>query len=348
MKPAPELWDLLTKAYPCPGFSGTCQSMRWNPRNGHIPRGFLGATGKLSDVELVLVFAEPHDPKPGDHETMEEAAEHAYRSFKSGMGEFHQKARAFFNLCWPSLPFDDQLKRIWVTESVLCSAERSTGPVPKEVENECGLRYLKQQLALFPNALVVALGVKARVRLKRIGIVHFEKAHAFGLPGCNQQEALPSWVRVSQILKGRHLDSPRIACCKPIPVIEPIQPINKPTISYSPPTGMMPVETKRKTLTSEEADIYTCKLEKRVEAIGINLERWVLSVGKQNDIKQGKGPRHAIVTCAQEWAAKGATYGAVLGLSVIRGDGRKHKIEPRDLAGFVCANGYCNVDPPNP
>jgi len=203
MKPAPELLDLLAGAYPCPAFSGVCQCMRWAPEKGHIPRGFLGASGEPSEVEIVLVFAEPGDPQPGDHETLEEALAHAYRSFKSGTGVFHQKARAFFNLCWPGLSFDDQLKRVWVTESVLCSAEWSTGPVPREIENECGLRYLKQQLALFPNALVVALGSKAQSRLSRIGVQNVEKAHAFGLPGCNQKEALPSWIRVAEMLIGK-------------------------------------------------------------------------------------------------------------------------------------------------
>ena len=102
----------------------------------------------------------------------------------------------------------------------------------------------------------------------------------------------------------------------------------------------------RKTLTSEEAAAYTRALERRAEGLGIELGKWVLGVGKANDIRQGKGPRHAIVTCAQEWAARGATYGNVLGLSVIQGDGNKYKIRTHDLAGFVCANGYCTIAPP--
>lgn len=320
--------------------------MRWDPKNGHIPRGFLGATGKLSDVELVLVFAEPGDPQPGDHQTMDEALAHAYRSFKSGNGVFHQKARAFLDLCWPGLAFDDQLKRIWVTESVLCSAERTTGPVPRQIELECGLRYLKQQLSLFPKALVVALGNKAQSRLKRLGIQQFEKAHAFGLPGCNQKEALPSWVRVAQLLKGRSREASRIAYCKPIPIIEPVQPDEMPVKYSLPRSGQGSVTTRRKTLTREEASEYTRALERKAETTGIDLARWVLSVGKPNDIRPGNGPRNAIVACAQEWAAKGATYGSVLGLSVVQGDGQKYKIRTHDLAGFVCANGYCDIEPP--
>ena len=103
---------------------------------------------------------------------------------------------------------------------------------------------------------------------------------------------------------------------------------------------------ERKTLTSEETDAYTRDLERQAKAVGVELNHWVLGVGKANDIRMGKGPRHAIVTCAQEMAAKRATYGSVLGLSVIQGDGQKYKIRIQDLAGFVCANGYCTITPP--
>jgi len=206
MKPAQELLDVFAQAYPCPGFGAKCNSMRWDPPQGHIPRGFMGGTGALSEVEVVLVFAEPGDPTPGDHETLHEALSHAYRSFQSGRGVFHQKARLFFDLCWPGIAFDEQMKKVWLTESVLCSAKQTTGPVPVDIERECGTRYLRRQLALFPNALIVALGNKAHSRLQRIGVTGIEKAHAFGLPGCYQKEAYPSWVRIADIVRKRHTD----------------------------------------------------------------------------------------------------------------------------------------------
>lgn len=111
-------------------------------------------------------------------------------------------------------------------------------------------------------------------------------------------------------------------------------------------TGMDTMNLTRKTLTREEAAEYTRSLECQAEAIGIELDRWILAVGKPNDIRIGKGPRFSIVACAQENAAMGATYGSVLGLTVIQGDGRKYKIRTHDLAGFVCANGYCTITPP--
>ena len=102
----------------------------------------------------------------------------------------------------------------------------------------------------------------------------------------------------------------------------------------------------RMTMTSAEAAEYTTSLERRATKIGIPLEKWILKPGKANDTRQGSGPRHAIVSCAQEWASKGATYGLVLGMTVKQGDGRSYKNKTCDLAGFVCANGYCMIAPP--
>jgi hypothetical protein len=68
VKLSPELEKVLLPAYaPYPEFNRACSEMRWYPSAGHVPRGFLGATRKLSEVELVLVSAEPGDPCDGDN-----------------------------------------------------------------------------------------------------------------------------------------------------------------------------------------------------------------------------------------------------------------------------------------
>src|SRR5437763_10943031 len=67
MKIPTPLANILLPAYgPCPEFATACKEMRWNPDAGHVPRGFLGACGELSEVELLLVFAEPGDPHVGE------------------------------------------------------------------------------------------------------------------------------------------------------------------------------------------------------------------------------------------------------------------------------------------
>ena len=59
--PAIELLDLLLPAYsPCAGFSARCAGVaKWAPESGHLPRGYLGATARLDDVDLILLVAEP-------------------------------------------------------------------------------------------------------------------------------------------------------------------------------------------------------------------------------------------------------------------------------------------------
>ena len=67
MYPNEELFEVLVAAYgPCRHMlthGGGCLQSRWRPAAGHVPRGFLGATGELDDVELVMVLAEPGNPK---------------------------------------------------------------------------------------------------------------------------------------------------------------------------------------------------------------------------------------------------------------------------------------------
>jgi len=201
-RPVPALVRILSMAYRCRHFSGACRGMRWDPKAGHIPRGYCGATGTVSEVKLVLVVAEPGDPQPGDHETMDEALQRTVWAFREGPGLFHRNARKLLGYCWPDLGFDQQLRRVWITESVLCSAEVTTGPVPREVERACGEDYLLPQLMLFPRAIVVALGGKAHQRLKRLGIPH-EEAHALAPPGCNQKAADPSWRRIGELVRRR-------------------------------------------------------------------------------------------------------------------------------------------------
>ena len=62
--PVKEIIDILLPAYsPCSGFEGACRRMAtWDPQKGHVPRGFVGATSSLEEVEVVLLVAEPGDP----------------------------------------------------------------------------------------------------------------------------------------------------------------------------------------------------------------------------------------------------------------------------------------------
>jgi hypothetical protein len=206
MKLNPSLGKLLAPAYaPCSAFAGNCREMRWNPAQGHVPRGFLGAAGTLKDIELVLVFAEPGDPHDGEiHEGLATAYQYATYAFKTGKDQFHRNVRAILDACWPGAAFDEQMKKVWMMESVLCSATKECGPVSAVAASECGRRYLAAQLELLPRALVVALGRKAQQRLCSISFTKFLPAFAVAPPGCNFPGAQESWDRIPIELRRRN------------------------------------------------------------------------------------------------------------------------------------------------
>jgi len=190
--------DVLLPAYaPCPEFGRACTEMRWQPKTGHVPRGFLGASGALNEVELVLVFAEPGDPQEGEsHTGLESAYEYATFSFETGKDQFHRNVRHVLDSCWPELSFEQQMHKVWLTDSVLCSARKECGPVSAGASRACGNRYLRAQLELFPGALVAALGGKAQERLRALGFTSFISAYAAAPPGCNRREAQASWDQI--------------------------------------------------------------------------------------------------------------------------------------------------------
>ena len=202
----PEISKILEPAYnPCPAFSGSCFDMRWDPSAGHVPRGFRGATGRLDEIELVLVYAEPGDPQPGEtHTGLASAYEFANHSFTAGTDLFHRNVGFILDSCWPNLSLSEQLRKVWMTESVLCSAPREGGHVRREVTSECGKRYLLKQLELLPHALVVALGNKARDRLRGLGFFNFLAVKSVAPPGCNFLGARESWTQIAHRVRSKH------------------------------------------------------------------------------------------------------------------------------------------------
>lgn len=201
---ATDLAEILSPAYRCPEFDGACKCMKWKPEEGHVPRGFHGAYGSPCEVELVLVCAEPGNPHSGERHTgIESAFEYTGSALEAGTDRFHENVLKILELCWPGQSFEQKMRRTWLTDSVLCSAEIEGGPVPKSATLACGNRYLKRQLALFPNALVVALGVKAQKRLRGQGVEGFLCAAAVAPPGCYFSGARASWEAIPQALKSR-------------------------------------------------------------------------------------------------------------------------------------------------
>ena len=204
-----KLKEILKPAYRCVGFDSTCDPpMRWTPNSGHVPRGFYGATGDLEEVTLVLVLAEPGDPSrnPGPEECYEDA-ESAFdftgHCFLTAGGQGHENVRNLICRCFPGLSLVDAMRKVWITESVLCSAPFPGATVGAGIERFCAERYLLSQLRLFPHATIAAMGSKAMTRLKRYQVQipnQIVKCGAVFPPGCNFKSTKDSWDRLVEIV----------------------------------------------------------------------------------------------------------------------------------------------------
>jgi hypothetical protein len=184
--------------------------MRWIPERGHVPRGSCGGSGDLSDIELVLIVAEPGDPHEREaySATMEPAelfaivSQYVYDCYESGKDQFHRNIRRILDQCWPGLPFIEQMRRTWITESTLCSAVVEGGRMPPTVNRFCVDSYLAFQLTLLPHAVIAAVGGKARDRIRHLKR-DFISVAAAAPPGCNFRGAKESWEQIAVEVRKR-------------------------------------------------------------------------------------------------------------------------------------------------
>ena len=211
--PCPELTALLLPAYKCRHFDGGCAGAAvWDPDRGFVPRGFIGALGRLDDVKLVLLLAEPGNGLPGEshpfagepRDFLNELCRYVFDQFEAGSSLFHKNVRYILDRCWPGLTLRRQLERTWITESYLCSAPYATAPVLRRSERTCAESYLAPQLDLLRDRVIVALGGKADSRTARLPGIRVHRAFAVGPPGCNHRGARPTWDRIPTLLRERY------------------------------------------------------------------------------------------------------------------------------------------------
>ena len=159
-----KLKEILKPAYRCVGFDGTCDSlMQWAPHLGHVPRGFYGATGDLEEVTLVLVLAEPGNPSPDPrpeecYTDVDSAFAFTGHCYLQAGGQGHKNVRRLIERCFPGLSLEGAMRKVWITESVLCSAPFPGAKIEPRIERFCAERYLLDQLRLFPSATIAAMG----------------------------------------------------------------------------------------------------------------------------------------------------------------------------------------------
>ena len=160
----------------------------------------------MKDVALVLVLAEPGppNPNPGPEECYSDVdsafafTEHCYlHAGKQG----HENVRKLIRRCFPGLSLVDAMRKVWITESVLCS-DSSPGA---DIERFCAGQYLLRQLRLFPqHATIAAMGQsKAVKRLNRYkGQIpnRIVECGAVFPPGCNFKSTKASWDKLVEIV----------------------------------------------------------------------------------------------------------------------------------------------------
>jgi hypothetical protein len=127
---------------------------------------------------------------------LETVCRYVYGCFESGKDYFHRNVRYILDQCWPGVPFSEQMRRTWITESTLCSARKEGGSIPASVHRFCVDSYLSKQLALLPNATIAALGGKARDRIRHLRCQTLSVA-AVAPPGCNFAGARQSWDQIA-------------------------------------------------------------------------------------------------------------------------------------------------------
>ena len=182
MYPNEDLFEVLASAYgPCRHMlthGGGCLESQWKPAAGHVPRGFLGATGERDKVELVMVLAEPGDPKrtetyvdgldPAD--MVRRVVDFVHWTYVDRNGIVQCVVRWFLDRLFCGMDFDDQLRRVWITQSRLCSLDKSGARYREPLYRLCRDDYLAAQLRLLPSVPIVAFGGKAQEVLRRLKV----------------------------------------------------------------------------------------------------------------------------------------------------------------------------------
>ena len=171
-----ELKTILEPAYRCEEFDGACKGQAvWNPESGQFPRGYYGALGNLHEVRLVMILAEPGRPSAfhtcpaagAKPEAAYEFTRQAYMEQTGRGGKGHAIVRDILTNAFPGLTLPEIMRRVWITEAVLCSATSPLARIPARCERTCASKYLVPQLRLFPQAIIATMGTKAYNRVLR-------------------------------------------------------------------------------------------------------------------------------------------------------------------------------------
>ena len=174
--PNKKLVEILQPAYcPCPSFKGPCRgTATWKPNFGYVPRGFVGAFGSLDEVKVILLSDRPGSPFSQERysapDELEQTVQFTFQCSSRRIPPFHENLGYLLDRLFPNEDLEDQLRKVWVTNSYLCSLPEYRDDAPPEAWHECVDRYLIPQLASLPGRPVIALGTTVGKRARRAGV----------------------------------------------------------------------------------------------------------------------------------------------------------------------------------
>lgn len=199
--PNSKMLDVLRKAHKCKYF-GICAEAKYEPENGHVPRGYLGATGALEEVKVVIMLKEPGHPHSieqhigsNPEDVLFSTIEYSYGCYDSRKDQLHKNVRDFIDALFPELTFDEQLKKVWITQSRLCSIDDEIGNIAISERRRCLQYNIVEQIKLLPNSEVVISGDASQKAANPSKFPIFEnaiKCGAFAPPGCYQKKVIRS------------------------------------------------------------------------------------------------------------------------------------------------------------
>ena len=144
---------------------GTCSRLAEDvhSRTGNLRWGTYRADswerrGELAEVEFVIVLAEPGNPKPAEGylgsvapaALVRRVVDFVHGTHVERDGAVQCIVRWFLKRRFPGMDFDEQLRRVWITQSRLCSLNQSGASYREPLYLLCRDDYLAAQLQLFP------------------------------------------------------------------------------------------------------------------------------------------------------------------------------------------------------
>ncbi|GAA3975842.1 hypothetical protein GCM10022278_35900 [Allohahella marinimesophila] len=200
-----ELLDLQRAMLDDQHFKSLClaHGLPWSPAEGYEPRWYGGPAPK--DVELLFLMAELGPITPTEAKKLLPAINHDsfLRDRNLNLQEHYWRLnlKTLCSYVWPENTEQMMEKHLAGSCTFWMSLPHgsTTKSVPKPLIEYFSNTYLRELLRLFPNALILAAGGKARDRLRRLG-VDYEHCWAFTRPGCNRREAHESRAAAGKAL----------------------------------------------------------------------------------------------------------------------------------------------------